>query len=131
VRHAIDAGNARFVESMKRSDAAGLASYYADGAVVMLPNGPAWEGTAGIKQGFTDFFSNLAVPDFQLTTHDVIVELGTAVERGTYDMTIHPKNGTGADITDRGKYITVWERQPDGSWKISRDISNSDNPMPR
>jgi len=128
VRQAIDADNARFMESMKRGDAAGLASHYADGAVVILANGPAWEGTAGIQQGFTDFFSNLAVPDVRLTTQDVIIDAGIAVERGAYAMTLHPKSGTGADIIDQGKYITVWERQADGSWKISRDISKPDNP---
>jgi ketosteroid isomerase-like protein len=73
-------------------------------------------------------FSNLAVPDGRLTTHDVIIDAGIAVERGTYEMTFHPKSGTGADIIDRGKYITVWERQADGSWKISRDMSKPDNP---
>ena len=51
------------------------------------------------------------------------------IERGTYQWTLHPKSGTGADVTDNGKYVTVWELQDDGSWKISRDISNSDRAM--
>jgi uncharacterized protein (TIGR02246 family) len=131
VRHAIDQDNAQFVDAFKRGDAAGLASHYGDGAVMMLANGPAVEGTAAIKQGFTDFLSNVSVPNFQLTTHDIILEPGYAIERGTYEMTIHPKSGTAADIVDRGKYLTVRERQPDGSWKIIRDISNSDIPAQR
>ena len=131
VRHAIDEDNARFVESFKRGDAAGLASHYGDRAVMMLSNGPALEGAAAITQGFTEFLSNVSVPNFQLTTHDIIIDLGLAIERGAYEMTIHPKSGTAADIVDRGKYLTVRERQPDGSWKIIRDINNSDNPMPR
>jgi ketosteroid isomerase-like protein len=129
VRHAIDEDNARFIESFKRGDAAGLASHYADGAVVMLANGPAWDGTAAIKQGFTEFLGNVSVPNMQLTTHDIIIDPGYAIERGAYEMTFHPKSGAGSDITDKGKYITVWEQQLDGSWKIIRDISNSDNPL--
>jgi ketosteroid isomerase-like protein len=28
------------------------------------------------------------------------------------------------------KYLTIYRRQPDGSWKIYRDISNSNEPPP-
>src|SRR5207245_620651 len=33
-----------------------------------------------------------------------------------------------ARFVDNGKYLTVWGRQADGSWKIIRDINNSDRP---
>jgi len=131
VSRAIDEDNARFVDAFKRGDAAGLVSHYGDSAVVMLANGPALEGTAAIKQGFTDFLSNVSVPNFQLTTHDIIINSYYAIERGSYEMTIHPKSGTAADVVDRGKYLTVRERQPDGSWKIIRDMNNSDSPPPK
>lgn len=129
VWRAIAEGNARFSDSFTHGDAAGLAAHYADGAVVMLANGPAWDGTAAIKQGFTDLLANVSVPKVQLTTHDIVIDWGNAIERGTYEMTIHPRSGTGTDVSDKGKYITVWERQPDGTWKIIRDISNSDHPV--
>ena len=41
-----------------------------------------------------------------------------------YAMTMKPK--TGASIADVGKYLSVWQKQSDGSWKMVRDISNSD-----
>ena len=31
---------------------------------------------------------------------------------------------------DAGKYITVYERRPDDSWAMARDIWNSNNPLP-
>ena len=31
-------------------------------------------------------------------------------------------------VKDKGKYLTVWKHQPDGTWKIVRDINNSDLP---
>lgn len=31
-------------------------------------------------------------------------------------------------MDDTGKYLTVWKKQPDGNWKIVRDIFNSDKP---
>ena len=30
----------------------------------------------------------------------------------------------GDSITGRGRYLTVWRRQPDGSWKVDADIGS-------
>jgi ketosteroid isomerase-like protein len=29
-----------------------------------------------------------------------------------------------------GNYVTIWRRQPDGSWKVAVDIGNQDAPPP-
>jgi hypothetical protein len=34
-------------------------------------------------------------------------------------------------MRDSGKYITIYRRQPGGTWQIARDIWNSDGPPPR
>ena len=45
---------------------------------------------------------------------------------GTY--TFDFKDASGKTVKDRGKYLVVWERQPDGSWQCSADAWNSDLP---
>ena len=35
-----------------------------------------------------------------------------------------------APIEDRGKYLTIWRKQADGSWKVQRGTFNSDLPLP-
>ncbi len=126
VRRAIDDNNARYLAALKRGDAATVAASYTGDGVVMVANMTAWDGADGIRQGFAGFLAQFAVIDGKLATHDVIVTPYYAIERGTYQWTLHPKSGTGPDVTDNGKYLTVWELQDDGSWKISRDITNSD-----
>jgi len=32
-------------------------------------------------------------------------------------------------IDTYGKYVTIWKKQPDGSWKIAVDIWNSEDPL--
>ena len=46
--------------------------------------------------------------------------------QGTYTMT-DPK--TKKPMADKGKYLTVFTKQPDGSWKAIADAFNSDPPM--
>jgi ketosteroid isomerase-like protein len=45
---------------------------------------------------------------------------------GTYEVTLNDPTGT--PVNDRGKYIEVWKKQADGTWKCVADIWNSDLP---
>ncbi len=126
VRTAIEATNARFLDAFKRGDKAGLMASYADDAIVMMPNEEAWRGREGIDKGFSGFLSQMSFKDGSAKTEDVMVTGDLAVETGAFAWTLQPKSG--AEVKDKGKYITVWKRQADGSWKIVRDISNSDLP---
>ena len=48
--------------------------------------------------------------------------------QGTYTMTMtNPK--TKKPMTDKGKYLTVYTKQADGSWKAVADTYNSDSSM--
>jgi ketosteroid isomerase-like protein len=51
-----------------------------------------------------------------------------AYSMGTYEGTMN--DAKGKPVTDRGKYVTVWEKQPDGKWNVVADIYNSDLPAP-
>jgi ketosteroid isomerase-like protein len=44
-------------------------------------------------------------------------------------MTMSGPKGT-KPITDKGKYLTVFKKQADGSWKAVADMINSDTPAP-
>ncbi len=46
------------------------------------------------------------------------------LETGDADWTTRPTAG-GDPSTARIKWLAVWHRQPDGDWKIVRDIFNS------
>jgi ketosteroid isomerase-like protein len=49
-----------------------------------------------------------------------------AYASGVYDLTLSPP-GSGT-ISDNGKYVVVYRRQPDGTWKAIADIFNSSRP---
>jgi ketosteroid isomerase-like protein len=103
--------------------AAFVDAHYDAHAKVLPANGPIAEG----RDAIIAFFTNL--PRFSLfKTDDVEIDGdGTvAYVRGTYTVTLNPPDSE--PFTDTGKYIEVWRKRPDGSWRCVLDIFNSDLP---
>jgi ketosteroid isomerase-like protein len=97
---------------------------------VLLPNEPIVTGKdnilAAVKPMMAD--PNFAL-QFQPTKADVAKSGELGYTQGTYTMTMtDPK--TKQPMTDKGKYVTVYKKQADGSWKAVSDIINSDLPLP-
>ena len=65
--------------------------------------------------------------DLSVNNEEVGVAGDLAFARGTYTATLTPEQGGEAVVID-GKYMTILARQTDGSWKIRRDIFNSNVP---
>jgi uncharacterized protein (TIGR02246 family) len=128
VRNAIDSATARFSDAAEHGDAAGLMAMYAPDAVVMQPNTPAWHGHDEIQKGWAGFLSSITVKELDLPTDDVLTSGDLAVQTGSYTFTFQPRTAGAREMTDKGKYVVVWQKQADGSWKAVRDIFNSDLP---
>ena len=124
VRTAIEAANAAFIAAATKGDAAQMTAGYDANGMVLGPGGPAATGSAEIAKLMGGMLDAATMKDFTLTTGDVIVMGDYAIETGTYAMVVTPKNGK--DTPDNGKYVVVWKKQADGSWKMLRDIWNTD-----
>ena len=125
-RSVIEATNAKFVEAMKKGDAATVAAIYADDAVLMLTGEPVMRGGPAILEGLKGMLATATITDFTVNTSDVMLAGDLAIETGTAAMTTKMKDGP--EEKNQLKYLTVWKRQADGGWKIIRDI---DSPGPR
>jgi uncharacterized protein (TIGR02246 family) len=121
IRSTIDAANTKWLAAMVAGDVVGAIGNYADNAVVMMPMMPAWHGRTAIEAGMKEMMSAMKVNDAKTGTVDVMAGGDLAIETGRFTMTTTMKGATPA--TDTGKYLAVWQRQADGSWKIIRDIS--------
>lgn len=125
VRQALEAANAKFVEAFNGGDAAAVVALYADDATLLPPNSELIRG----RQGLQDFWSaamKAGFKDVALTTVEVGGSGDTAYEIGQYSLTVQPEGQT--PKPDSGKYLVVWKRQTDGSWKLQVDIWNSNLP---
>ena len=114
--------------SYRTSDCNAMVSNAADDAVVEPPNTASAKGHGGIGAWCTPMFTQMKTKSLDVSNKDVDLSGDIAVDRGDYDWTLTPAKG-GADVHSKGRYITIWHRQTDGSWKWTRLIWNSSEPM--
>jgi ketosteroid isomerase-like protein len=128
--HAVPDEVARIIQEMDREfernveakDANALvAAFYAEDAQVFPAGQPVVSGLAEILQlwgGFLPILSRLA-----LNTTRIEASGNLAYGSGTYEMTLTPPETP--PIQDSGKFVVVYRRQADGSYKAVADIFNS------
>lgn len=123
---AIDSAGRVFVRHALANDFAALArDYYSDDAMVLPPNASAVTGHGAIEAMFKTF---PPITAFELRTEEVEGIADLAYVRGRYTMTMSPPGAPA--IADSGKYLEIWRKQSDGSWKSVRDMFSSDIPLP-
>ena len=71
----------------------------------------------------------IGAADYQVAIENLDVRSSgdLAFASGVYTMEIAPKDGTETWLLD-AKYLSVFERQPGGDWKLLRDAFNSNGP---
>ena len=130
VRKAVATADSQFSAAFGSGDAKAAASFYTDDAVSRPPNQEPESGKAAIEQGFTGMFKQLGkMSDFKIEQKDLDIFADHAVEIGSYSFNFTPA-GAKAAQKDHGSYLNYWKKQPDGSWKIYRDIIVSSEPLP-
>ena len=120
VRRAIDKGNAQWSEGWAKGDAAMVAAVFADDGVQLAGNGKIFKGPQQIfehqKAAMPGVDSGVKVT---VTTVTIWLDNDTAYETGKYKYEYKAKGKPG---TDEGRYVTIWKRQRDGSWKLAMDV---------
>jgi uncharacterized protein (TIGR02246 family) len=124
-RTAIRQADENYVKLTNANDSKGVAALYAEDAMVLPPNKAAVQGRAAI-QAWCE--GHPPVSNFQLQVLEIEGRADLAYSRETFSLTVSPTGA--APVENRGKILAIWRKQADGSWKILRDIFNSDLPLP-
>ena len=119
--------DAQWEKAVNTLDLDGSVNACADDGSVLSQGAPIATGHDAIRKLFQGFF---AMPEIKLAWKATRAEAARSGDlgytTGTYTMTY--KDPSGKTVTDHGKYVTVWKKQKDGSWKVAYDIFNSDLP---
>ena len=113
---------AEFMKATAEKGSAGYISYYAEDAVE-LPDGESiLEGKEAIVKtlGFLDQGNSLTWTPVKA---DMAASGDLGYTYGNYEY--RGKDKGGKTVVGHGKYMTVWKKQKDGSWKVALDMGNS------
>jgi ketosteroid isomerase-like protein len=127
---AVKDADTKWSQAAQAHDMATLDSYYADDATVLPANAEMITNKAGASKYWMDHLTK----DVDVSWTPMYVESAKDGDMvyvlGSYTMTTKPAKGKGAAATDHGKYLSVWKKQADGSWKAEADTWNSDKALP-
>src|SRR5947207_3660001 len=102
-------------------------SYYSEDAAVMPPNAPSAKTRETIRSAWKEMLTTPgAAIRWKATKVEVAKAADLAYVSGTYEEAM--TDASGKSVKDHGKYVEVWKKQADGTWKVVADIWNSDLP---
>jgi ketosteroid isomerase-like protein len=122
---AIRQGNTVYVESLKKADAELYASCFdAEAEILHVRDCIRIAGKDKIVAVRKAMFARSGPMDLTLETTGLWAEQEELFETGLYSYS--RKNPDGSETKGSGKYFFIWKQQPDGDWKILKDIDIPD-----
>ena len=116
-RHQIDAGNQAWIDGMKQGNTAMIAATYTQDAVDCSPAGDCIRGRSAIEAHMKAEMAKQGNASSATVNSVGSVQQGRFVYEWGQAEASFPD---GKKIIDR--YLTAWRQEPDGSWKIFRNL---------
>ncbi len=116
-------------DAVSRADYDAVLGMITDDAVFWTADAPAIQGKAALEAAYAGLAPYRVHQDFEVEELQVCGDW--AFVRGYESFTLDPKDGKGQRIeVKRRRAISILRRQPDGSWKTARGMTNYDAPQP-
>lgn len=117
---AIRAAEEALAEAFEASDATAWVDAYTDDAIFVGPGRPAVEG----RSGLLDAARELTISSMKIVADSTVGAGDFAATMGRAKWVSGPK-GSDAPM-QRRRFLMVWRREPDGHWRIARELLNED-----
>ncbi len=116
---------ARFAKDVAERGGAGFAAWFADDGVALGNGAAPLNGKVAIAKS-----ANWSPKDYQLTWTPTDAMMGPSGDMGYtwghYEG--RSKDTNGNPVLTSGRYITMWRKEPDGSWKVVLDAGANEPP---
>ncbi len=118
----------QLIDALNADDIEGIMAGLTADHLTMPPNEPTPQTLDALRSWHE---RRIAALNMNLAVSSSEVKIGGdwAIDRFSGTVTLIPRDG-GASIQDTQKTLWIWHREADGSWKLSRAIWNSDDPIP-
>jgi ketosteroid isomerase-like protein len=127
-RPAVDSAANRLLAALRTDSPDSLVALLADDVIIMPPNEPVLKGKAAVRTWYEAFVKQMHTSSLTISDRELLIGGDYATEVAGFEWTLVPAGG-GAPMVDRGSYMQVWHRQPDGRWVFSREVWNSTAPL--
>jgi ketosteroid isomerase-like protein len=114
----------KYSAAINAGDADAWITLWDENGVQMPPDTPWRTGKQAIDAAHRQ---GSALQDFTIYLDETVAAGGYGYARGTYSFVI-PASADSPRLKFEGKYLTIYKRQADGSWKIYRDCFNFNGP---
>ena len=123
-KQAFKISDAAYAKASNAGDAAPVVALYSRDAIFMMPETPAYKGTKGVR-ALTQAMIAAGWRNIKFKTIKSGSDGDLAFNIGNVSMD-QPSGGGMATV--QGKYLDVYRRQRDGSWKVIATMYNTDKP---
>ena len=121
---AITEFNQRYLQAINDGDIEALSDLTTDDHVLLAPNARPLAGRTANIDAMRRAFEQFKI-DESWDPVETEVSGDWAWQRGSYQVVATPKaGGTARSVT--GNFLRIYQRQDDGSWRMTRDMFNSD-----
>lgn len=110
--------------SVEKGAAEAFYLYLADDAVQLPASSPPIVGRQAIRDRMTG--GSEAVLKWEPAKAEVAKSGDLGYTWGNYELTLQGEDGKTEKVS--GKYLNIWKKQPDGTWKAIVDIGNQSPP---
>jgi len=118
--------NKRYLGAINDGDIATLSSLTTEDHMMIMPGRPPLVGKKANDEANGRVFQMFDI-DETWTPQETVIDGDLAYQRGTFTVEATPKAG-GDKTRTTGTFLRIYRRQPDGSWRMTRDMFNSDQP---
>lgn len=119
VRSRVEAVEAGLVAALEAGDAAAVAGFYTEDAVLLLPGRAPLAGRAAIEEHFRGVFRSWTMT-LESKTADVVADGDLAALRGTVVQRVRRKRWPRLGFALRLRHLLVLRRSGDG-WRVAWD----------
>jgi len=121
----IDAANAAWLPGLRQRDARAIAAAYADSGLFIGADGSVTRGRDAVTRMYAARFPHLRPIRGGGVVQDGMTVLGPTriAEWGHGWLDLESERAGGPSVRSGGTYLTLWEREADGHWRITRNLA--------